>query len=58
MSAPPPVNYAILVDGKTLSWRDDRAIAMEAARYVRSRKPNAQVAVQDLVTGEITPVAP
>ena len=58
-SAPcPPVGpvtgarYQIVVDGQPRSNRDDRAIAIEAAEYLKYKHPHAEVTVHDLMTGD------
>jgi hypothetical protein len=40
--------FAVLVDGKTRSYRDTRDIALDAATYLKERHPNSEVAVRDL----------
>jgi hypothetical protein len=44
--------YQIAVDGQPRSNRDDRAIAIEAAEYLKHKHPHAEVTVHDLVTGD------
>jgi hypothetical protein len=44
--------YQIAVDGQPRSNRDDRAIAIEAAEYLKHRNPHAEVTVHDRVTGD------
>jgi hypothetical protein len=46
-------NFEIIVDGKTRSYRDIKEVALEAARYLKSRKGNNDVKVRDLTTGEV-----
>jgi hypothetical protein len=48
--------YEIVVDGKALSCRDRQDVALEAARYLKSRNPASQVAVRDRRTNEAVPV--
>ena len=43
--------YQIAVDGKPRSNRDDKAIAIEAAEYLKYQHPHAEVTVLDLETG-------
>ena len=43
--------YQIAVDGQPRSNRDDRAIAIEAAEYLKYQHPHAEVTVLDLGTG-------
>jgi hypothetical protein len=47
----------ILVDGKPRSYRDIKAVAIASAEFLKSRNPNSNIAVKDLRTGEVTPVA-
>jgi hypothetical protein len=49
--------FEILVDGKTRSFRNTKIAAIAGAEFLKSRNPNSEVAVKDLKTGEITPVA-
>ena len=44
--------YQIAVDGKPRSDRDDKAIAIEAAEYLKYQHPRAEVTVLDLETGD------
>jgi hypothetical protein len=48
--------FEISVDGKR-SYRDIKAVAIASAEFLKSRNPNSNVAVKDLRTGEVTPVA-
>jgi hypothetical protein len=41
-------HYEIIVDGKCLSYRDDRAIAIEAGMYLKERRPTSEVIVRDM----------
>jgi hypothetical protein len=45
------------VDGKPRSCRDIKAVAIASAEFLKSRNPNSNIAVKDLRTGEVTPVA-
>jgi hypothetical protein len=47
--------FEISVDGKPRSYRDIKAVAIASAEFLKSRNPN--IAVKDLRTGEVTPVA-
>jgi hypothetical protein len=40
------------LDGRPRSYRDDRAIAIEAAEYLKYHHPHAEVTVLDLETGD------
>ena len=44
--------YQIAVDGQPRSNRDDKAIAIEAAEYLKYKHPHAEVTVHDLMTGD------
>jgi len=44
--------YEISVDGKPRSNRDVKAIALEAAEYLKSKNPNVEVTVRDRESGE------
>ena len=46
--------FEILVDGKPRSYRDTKAVAIEAAEYLKNRHPHSEVAVKDLRSGEVT----
>jgi hypothetical protein len=35
VSNPPGAQFEIVIDGKSLSFRDDKAIAIEAAKYFK-----------------------
>ena len=54
---PPGAQFEILVDGKPRSYRDIKAVAIASAEFLKSRNPNSNIAVKDLRTGEVTPVA-
>jgi hypothetical protein len=40
-------NWEITIDGKPRSYRDDLEIALEAARYLKSKHPASAVAVRN-----------
>jgi hypothetical protein len=46
--------WEIAVDGKPLSYRDQEAIAREAATYHKTKHPGAEVVLRDLETGAET----
>jgi hypothetical protein len=52
----PGANFEIIVDGVPRSYRDDPLIAIEAAKYLKSKNPMVEVAVRNIRTGETTPV--
>ena len=49
--------YQISVDGVPRTYRDRQDIALQAARFLKSRNPNSTVTLKDLKTGEETIVA-
>jgi hypothetical protein len=49
--------FEISVDGKPRSYRDIKVVAIVSAEFLKSRNPNSNIAVKDLRTGEVTPVA-
>jgi hypothetical protein len=53
----PGAQFEISLDGKPRSYRDRKAVAMEAAEYLKSRHPNSEVVVKDLASGKETAVA-
>jgi hypothetical protein len=50
-------HHEIIVDGKTLSYRDDRAIAIEAGMYLKERRPKSEVIVRDIRTNSSTGIS-
>lgn len=44
--------WEITVDGRARSYRDVREIAIEAARFLKSRHPLSKITVRDLDGGE------
>ena len=40
--------FEILVDGKSLSYRDEKEIAIEAARFLKDRYRQSEVKVRDV----------
>jgi hypothetical protein len=53
----PGAQFEISVDGKPRSYRDRKAIAIEAAEYLKRKHPNSEVVVKDLRSGKATAVA-
>ena len=43
--------YEITVDGKPRSNRDTKTIAIQASEYLKSKNPNVEVTVRDLIGG-------
>jgi hypothetical protein len=48
--------FEILIEGKSRSWRDDKTIAIEAARYMQERNPTQEVTVRDARDNSITAI--
>jgi hypothetical protein len=46
--------FEIAVDGKPRSYRSSGATAREGAIFLKTKNPNAEVVVRDLVTGDQT----
>jgi hypothetical protein len=53
MNGPTGAQFEITVDDRTLSYRDDRAIALEAGKYLKERRPASAVSVRDLRDGTV-----
>ena len=49
--------YEISIDGIPRTYRDREDIALQTARFLKSRNPNSVVKLKDLQTGEETVVA-
>jgi hypothetical protein len=49
--------YEISVDGVPRTYRDRQDIALQNARFLKSRNPHSVVKLKDLQTGEETVVA-
>ena len=54
---PPGAQFEISVDGKPRSYHDIKDIAIEPAEFLKAKNPNSNIAVKDLRSGEVTPVA-
>jgi hypothetical protein len=52
----PGAQLEISVDGKPRSYRDRKAVAIEAAEYLKRKYPNSEVVVKDLASGKATAV--
>ena len=48
--------FEISVDGKPRSYRDRKAVAIEAAEYLKWKYPHSEVVVKDLASGKVTAV--
>jgi hypothetical protein len=48
--------FEISVDGKPRSYRDRKAVAIEAAEYIKWKHPHSEVVVKDLASGNATVV--
>ena len=52
----PGAQFEISIDGKPRSYRDRKAVAIEAAEYLKWKHPHSEVVVRDLRSGERTAV--
>ena len=57
MKANQGTKYEISVDGVPRTYRDRQDIALQTARFLKSRNPHSVVKLKDLQTGEETVVA-
>ena len=57
MKVNPRAQYQISIDGVPRSYRDRQDIALQTARFLKSRNPNSTVTLKDLQTGEEAIVA-
>jgi hypothetical protein len=51
------VQFEISIDGTPRSYRDRKAVAIEAAEYLKWKHPHSEVVVKDLRSGEAMVVA-
>jgi len=49
-------NFEIAIDGVPRSYRFNRQIAIDSARFLTTKNPGSEVTVRDLKTGEVTVV--
>jgi hypothetical protein len=52
MKANQGARYEISIDGVPRTHRDQKDIALESAKFLKSRNPNSVVKLKDLQTGE------
>jgi hypothetical protein len=52
----PGAQFEISVDGKPRSYRDRKAVAIEAAEYLKWKHPHSELVVKDLASGKPTVV--
>ena len=57
MKANQGAQYEISIDGVPRTYRDQQDIAIQTARFLKSRNPNSVVKLKDLKTGKETVVA-
>jgi hypothetical protein len=48
----PGAQFEISIDGVPRTHRDQKDIALETAKFLKSRNPNSVVKLKDLQTGE------
>ena len=53
---PRGANFEIKIDGIVRTHRDQRDIAIEAARFLQQRNPSAKITVTDLRDGSVVPL--
>jgi len=53
---PQGAQFEISIDGTPRTYRDDRAMAIEAGELLKRRHPHSAVTVENLQTGEKTAV--
>lgn len=53
----PVGHYQISIDGKPRNYYDRKDIALQTARFLKSRHPNSIITLKDLQIGEETVVA-
>ena len=56
MKANQGAQYEISIDGVPRSYRDRQDIALQTARFLKSRNPHSVVKLKDLQSGEETEV--
>ena len=52
MKTPHRAQYQISVDGVPRKYHDRQDVALQTARFLKSRNPNSTVRLKDLQTGE------
>jgi hypothetical protein len=50
----PGANFQILVDGKSLSYRDALETALDAGVFLKERHPQSEIVVRDTTSGAQT----
>ena len=56
MNDPKGAQFEIIVDGKPRSYRDVKAVAIEAAIFLKEQKPTMEVSVRDLRNNSVIDV--
>ena len=54
--APGGAQFEVAIDGAPRTYRDDKAMAIEAAEHLKRKYPHSAVTVENLQTGEKTAV--
>ena len=52
----PSAQFEVSIDGTPRTYRDDKAMAIEAAELLKRKHPHSAVTVENLQTGETTTV--
>ena len=53
LANPPGAQFEILVDGKSRSYRDLKAVAIASAEFLKSRSPHSEVARRICKAGKL-----
>ena len=53
LANPPGAQFEILVDGKSRSYRDIKAVAIASAEFLKSRNPHSEVARRICKAGKL-----
>jgi hypothetical protein len=56
VSRPTGARFEVSIDGTPRTYRDLKALAMEAGKLLKRKHPHSAVVVQNLQTGETTAV--
>jgi hypothetical protein len=56
MSKNTGARYEIAIDGMPRTYRDVERLAIEAAIYLKTKQPNAEIMVRDVESGKVSVV--
>jgi electron transfer flavoprotein alpha/beta subunit len=57
MNDPNGAQFEIIVDGKPRSYRDVKAVAIEAAIFLKEQRPTTEVSVRDMRDNSVTAIS-